>query len=125
MEASSNVRLSDRINNSICALYSASRLSNLILFLFVAGIACVWAVSGYAQVACAERAEVLKNLEEKFDERPMAAGLTSEGGLVEVVKTADGSTWTILVTSPDGYTCIVAVGEGWREHEQVADGPQI
>ena len=51
---------------------------------------------------------------EVVPEAPVAVGVTSAGGLVEVFATDDGATWTIVVTTPQGRSCMVAAGEGWR-----------
>ncbi len=66
------------------------------------------------QVPCAPRDGVLSHLESKYGEVPVAVGVTSAGGLVEVLTTGDGLTWTIIVTLPNGISCMVAAGEGWR-----------
>ncbi len=66
------------------------------------------------QVPCNKRADVLGHLAKKFHEVPVAIGVTNGGGLVEVLTTEDGSTWTIIVTLPNGISCLVAAGEGWR-----------
>ena len=42
------------------------------------------------------------------------SGNSAEGALVEVLTTEDGNTWSILLTNPDGVSCLVASGEGWR-----------
>ncbi len=76
--------------------------------------------SAVAQTQCNERAEVLKLLAQKYKEAPIAAGVTSTGGLVEVLTNGKGETWTIIVTSPEGTSCLVAAGEGWQAREQTA-----
>ncbi len=73
--------------------------------------------------ACAPRASVLGQLAAKYNEAPIAIGVTSQGGLVEVLTTPDGRTWTIIVSSPDGMSCLVASGEGWRNLRR-ATGPR-
>ena len=40
------------------------------------------------------------------------------GGVVEILTSPDGNTWTIIVTTPQGMSCLVAAGEGWRAVEQ-------
>ncbi|RMH67756.1 MAG: hypothetical protein D6685_03105 [Bacteroidetes bacterium] len=68
-----------------------------------------------AQVAtCDQRQTVLGLLAQKYHEAPVASGITSTGGLIEVLATDDGETWTIIVSSPDGTSCLIAAGEGWR-----------
>ena len=66
------------------------------------------------QPSCKERGDVLALLAKKYQEAPVAAGVTSSGGLVEVLTTGNGATWTIIVTTPQGMSCLVAAGEGWR-----------
>lgn len=78
-----------------------------------------------AQPQCNERAHVLDLLAKKYKEAPVAAGVTNSGGLVEVLTDAKGGTWTIIVTTPQGMSCLVAAGEGWRTREQIAlDDPE-
>jgi hypothetical protein len=50
--------------------------------------------------------------------------VTHNGGLVEVLSTGNGTTWSIIVTTPTGMSCLVAAGEGWRVKEQVALEPE-
>lgn len=63
---------------------------------------------------CSERDSVVSYLEKKYKETPVAIGVTSNGGLVEVLSTENGGTWTIIVTSSKGWSCLVAAGEGWK-----------
>ena len=37
-----------------------------------------------------------------------------DGALLEIVMTPDGATWSMVLTSPGGISCLVATGEGWR-----------
>ncbi len=41
-------------------------------------------------------------------------GVAENGGLIEVLSSQKGSTFTIIVTSPEGETCMVAAGEDWQ-----------
>ena len=47
-------------------------------------------------------------------------GLASSGGVVEVVASEDGTSWSIIVTLPGGVTCLVASGEDWETIERRA-----
>ncbi len=67
-----------------------------------------------AEPSCNRRGDVLALLAKKYQEAPVAAGVTSSGGLVEVLTTSDGGTWTIILTTPYGWPCLMAAGEGWR-----------
>jgi hypothetical protein len=74
---------------------------------------------------CDQRTTVIGHLAKKYQEAPVAIGVTSTGGLVEVLTTGDGDTWTIIVSKPDGMSCLVAAGEGWRsiKFDQRLTGP--
>jgi hypothetical protein len=63
---------------------------------------------------CDQRARVIGHLAQKYQETPVAIGVTSSGGMVEVLTTGDGGTWTIILSNPNGTSCLVAAGEGWR-----------
>lgn len=63
---------------------------------------------------CDRRAKVLGHLAQKYKEAPIAVGVTSSGGIVEVLTTGDGETWTIILSDPNGTSCLIAAGEGWR-----------
>ena len=49
----------------------------------------------------------------------MPLGLAKNGSVIEVLTSDDGETWTILVSQPNGSSCLVAVGEGWEELKRV------
>ncbi len=76
------------------------------------------------QQVCGTRDTVLDHLARQYQEAPVAGGVTSRGALVELLTTADGNTWTIIVSTPDGMSCFVAVGEGWRTKEPVEPVPE-
>ena len=66
-----------------------------------------------AQRLCMPRDEIVEMLDVRYSEAPIALGLASGGRLVEVFSSADGSTWTLLLTAPDGMSCLMAEGQGW------------
>src|SRR3546814_2180779 len=63
---------------------------------------------------CGEHKDVKQLLLQKYNESPVGLGITSQGGLVEVLTASDGATWSIIVTMPDGLSCLIAAGESWR-----------
>ncbi len=93
---------------------------------FNAGLIAGSADGAARQVPCKQRGDVLGHLAQKYQELPVAVGVTNRGVLVEVLSTGDGKTWTIIISSPDGQACMVAAGEGWRALPQAdaPDGPQ-
>lgn len=62
-------------------------------------------------------------LQRKFAEQPSALGLQADGRLVEVFVADDGASWTIVLTRPDGRSCIVAVGHHWESLPGPINGP--
>ncbi len=69
---------------------------------------------------CDQRSRVIGHLADKYKEATVAVGVTNSGGLVEVLSSGDGQTWTIIVSSPTGVTCLLATGEGWRALQSIA-----
>ncbi len=63
---------------------------------------------------CRPRNDVLALLATKYGEARVAMGVTTRGALIEVLTSGDGGTWTIIVSMPNGTSCMVAAGEGWR-----------
>ena len=72
-----------------------------------------------AQQACAERTGILKQLDQNHNEAPQALGVTGSGQVVELLVSNKG-TWTIIVTAPNGVSCLVAAGENWENIERLA-----
>jgi hypothetical protein len=69
---------------------------------------------------CGVRSGVVAGLENRYSEKPIAAGLDNNGALVEVLSAPEGDTWTILISMPNGVSCVVAAGENWMARERVA-----
>jgi hypothetical protein len=63
---------------------------------------------------CAERAQVIERLAERYGETLQSMGMNSNNGLLEVYASEETGSWTILVTSPDGTACLVAAGQMWE-----------
>jgi hypothetical protein len=62
---------------------------------------------------CGVRERILRDLAVIYKERRTAAGLTHSGELLEVYVSAAG-TWTIVVSSRSGRSCVIAAGEAWH-----------
>lgn len=60
-----------------------------------------------------QRGNLIKLLSDRYGENSVAAGIAENGGVVELLTTGDGSTWTLLITLPDGSTRVIAAGESW------------
>ena len=74
---------------------------------------------------CGARNTVLDYLSTKYEEKPISMGIAANGSLIEVLTSKTGTTFTIIVTVPDGKTCMVAAGEGWEDLLGQSKKPQI
>lgn len=85
------------------------RLTVIIAALLLMGMA-----SAFAQSVCGDRAEIIKVLGNKYQEAPRAFGIAGQRNLAELFVSKSGS-WTMLMTKPEGVTCILATGQSWEE----------
>jgi len=86
----------------------------------LAGIPLASATADAASPQCGPRTALLDKLAKEYREAPTAIGLASTGTLVEVLTSEDGATWTIVVSRPDGTSCLVAAGQEWQALKHVA-----
>jgi hypothetical protein len=63
---------------------------------------------------CHSRSDLTAMLNQRYAELPSALGVQADGQLVEVFVSENGTSWTIVLTRPDGLSCIVAVGQHWE-----------
>lgn len=76
-----------------------------------------------SRVPCGERTAIMSHLEDGYSEEPVAMGIDAQGRVLEVLAAPDGKTWTILVSSPGGLTCLIASGVAWeRLRIKIGDG---
>ena len=82
----------------------------------VCALAVAVAFTSQAQAAsvCGSRADFIKALNEKFEEQGKALAIAGQNNLLEIY-TSEAGTWTILMTSPEGKTCIIAAGNSWED----------
>jgi hypothetical protein len=82
--------------------------------LLLAGLAAGATEPAAAQEICGTRADLLKELTQRYSEAPVAIGLANSGALVEILTNDNGSTWSIMVSQPNGTSCLVAAGKEWQ-----------
>ncbi len=70
--------------------------------------------SAQAQMICGERGPMVASLEKTYSEAPVSMGLGSNGAIIEVFASPSG-TFTIILTRPNGLTCVMAAGENWED----------
>lgn len=64
--------------------------------------------------ACGQRDAVVERLRTNYGEERTGAGLSDSRGIIEVYASRNTGTWTILLTLPDGRSCLIAAGESWQ-----------
>ena len=87
-------------------------LTTLVLIL---GMAAIGPLDAQAQMACGTRDSVVAKLGDKYGEVRRGGGLTGSTAIFEIWASEATGTWTILKTTPDGSSCIMAVGDGWQD----------
>jgi len=70
--------------------------------------------------ACGDGTGLIAHLQKEWGEDTAALALEDRGGLVRILRNPDTGTWSLLVTQPDGLTCLVMSGQAW---EPVAPPP--
>lgn len=79
----------------------------------IGGLLTMPATPLHANSFCADRAEMVKSLADKFKENPAAVGQIDGSAVIEVFVSENGS-WTILATGTDGKSCVLSAGEGFE-----------
>lgn len=82
-----------------------------------------WVNSAKAQFlpgpVCGERDAIASALASTYHEKPVAIGLVSNGTMLEVFASREG-TFTILMTEPTGRSCMITAGESWEMQQEPA-----
>jgi hypothetical protein len=68
-----------------------------------------------AALNCGPRDLVVQRLADGYGETRQSIGIGSNNAVVEVYASAETGSWTILVTTPAGVTCLVASGQAFEE----------
>ncbi len=77
--------------------------------------------SAQAQVFCGERGAVVTSLEKTYSETLVSMGLASNGVIIEILASPSG-TFTIILTRPNGLSCVMATGENWKNLPDLLTG---
>ncbi|MEM1352379.1 MAG: hypothetical protein AAGF27_08535 [Pseudomonadota bacterium] len=78
-----------------------------------------------AQTAnCGLRVQVIEKLQSKYDEHLTAGGLQSvsdKQSVMEIWASSETGTFTVLLTNPQGISCVVAVGTDFFKTAEAPD----
>jgi hypothetical protein len=94
-----------------------------ILFKAVAAAAFVFAAwpSHSQSMPCGSRDAIVERLGSKYGEQRVATGLSGSATMMEVFANEETGSWTILITHPDGQSCLVSAGEHFSALEPVRE----
>ena len=73
--------------------------------------------------ACSQPKNIADLLHNDYSEKPVAYGVQGDGSLMQVYASRAGDTWTVVMTTPRGVSCIVAEGKRWESLPRQPDGP--
>ncbi|MCP5085629.1 MAG: hypothetical protein GY952_02300 [Rhodobacteraceae bacterium] len=80
--------------------------------------------AAHSQAAnCAQRTQVVERLQDRYGETRQSVGLAQNNGVVEVFASSESGTWTIVITLPNGMTCLVAAGSAFESDDAPATTP--
>ncbi len=65
-------------------------------------------------LVCGKRADIVRQLGEKYGETRRSMGLADGRGVVELYASEETGSWTILITSPQGIACLMAAGQAFQ-----------
>lgn len=67
-----------------------------------------------AAARCGPREQVVQALGTKYGETRRSIGMSGTNQMMELFAAEDARTWTILVTLPDGRSCLMASGTSFE-----------
>lgn len=76
----------------------------------------------FAQATCLPREHMVDSLSSRFSETLAGGGLQTEHRLIEIWRSADSGSFTILMTRPDGISCVLAAGDNWHDSAPMPAG---
>lgn len=76
------------------------------------------------QIACGVRDQMVEVMQQKYGEQQRVVGVTREGGLMEIWAAAAGN-FTALMTAPNGISCVLTTGQGFKVKPPAPDEPEV
>lgn len=93
---------------------SAVLLSSLVFACGIAASPISAQTAEGVRMPCHDAGEIARQLTSKYKEAPVAMGLQSNGNLLQIYASDKKNTWTVVSTTPNGKSCIVAAGKRWE-----------
>jgi hypothetical protein len=99
-------RAPERVRRAACSMLGLALIAGLSITFF--------STEATAEPGCGERQDVLTKLADRYKETPIGFGLATTGVLIELLRSETQNTWSLIVTTPKGTSCILAAGEDWQ-----------
>ncbi len=98
---------------------------NALVMSFGFGILALTAQHAFSQerTNCAPRGAALQQLKERWGETRRSVMLATNQRLFEIFAAERSGTWTILSTTPDGVSCVLASGTAYEGPLQPTGAP--
>ncbi len=95
----------------------------IIFSLIAASVLFLSASSANAEQFCAPRDTAVLQLEKQFGEMVSGRGLAANGKrMIELFVSEKGS-WTVLISDPNGRSCVMSSGENWQGTKVLVGDP--
>jgi predicted methyltransferase len=86
--------------------FAAASLMLAAAFLWTAA-----ALAALADAPCGPREMFIEQLADRYGEGTAVTGIDANGSVMEILANSGTGTWTMILTTPEGVTCLVVVGE--------------
>jgi len=96
----------------------------MIALIGVSFTALLAAPASSAENICGKRDDIVSRLESGYQEFNSAMGMSTNGGLVELY-TSENGTWTLMLSQPNGVSCLIAAGENWESFKLPKSASQV
>lgn len=76
----------------------------------------------HAAGVCGPHAKIVQQLETGYEEQRTGFGLGGNKSIVELFVSEKLNTWSLMITRPDGLTCLMATGSDWGNVQPKDEG---
>lgn len=93
--------------------FKSNSLLSVVAGVFAFTLASILAPVQANAAECGKSEKVIAFLGKKYNEQLKAMGLVSNKGFMQLF-VAESGTWTVVLTTPEGISCIVAAGDSYE-----------
>lgn len=86
----------------------------LVALLLIGVLSALPASAQTARMSCGPHDRMLTGLATGYGEAPVMIGLGPDNAVIEITASAATGSWSILVSTPAGQTCLVASGQSFE-----------